>query len=188
MASSADQVHKAKTSMLHSPWGWTMAYGALFVIAGLLALLAPGFTTVALAVLLGWVLLITGIAGIVMGVRAHDVHRRTVDLLYGAVSLVVALFILFDPIAGAASLTLAFAAWLAFRGVVELAAVRRAPPGPSRGTLILIGAVDLLLALLLFLNFPFPAVSVLGVFVGASLLLGGVVTMLAAEQLRRLAA
>jgi uncharacterized membrane protein HdeD (DUF308 family) len=188
MASSANRAFRSQQTAAGSAWGWTMAYGALFVVAGLLALLAPGFTTVALAVLLGWVLLITGIAGIVMGFRSHNARRRNVDFLYGAASLIVALFILFDPVVGAASLTLAFAAWLAFRGVAELAAVRATGPGPSRGTLILIGVVDLVLAFLLAVNFPFPAVSVLGVFVGASLLLAGAVTMLAADQLRRLAA
>jgi uncharacterized membrane protein HdeD (DUF308 family) len=40
------------------------------------------------------------------------------------------------------------------------------------------------LALLLIVSWPFPAVQMLGVFVGLSLLLGGAVTMLAAWQLR----
>jgi uncharacterized membrane protein HdeD (DUF308 family) len=182
MPSTADRT----TSGPGNTWGWTMGCGIVLALAGILSLAAPGFTTVAITVLLGWVLLFTGIAGMVMGLRSHSMHRRWTDILYGAASLLIALFILFDPVAGAASLTLAFGVWLAFRGVVELAGASRAAAGHLRNTLILVGVIDVVLALLLFFNFPFPAVQALGAFVGISLLLGGIVTMLAAYQLRRI--
>lgn len=165
-------------------WEWTMGVGVVLLLAGVLSLAAPGFTTVAITVLLAWVLVFVGIAGIVAGIRSRSVHRRWTDILYGAASLLVGLFILLDPVAGAASLTLVFAVWLAFRGTIELGGARRVGPGPLRGTLIAIGVVDWMLAVMLFLAFPFPAVQMLGVFVGISLLLGGAVTMLAAWQLR----
>jgi uncharacterized membrane protein HdeD (DUF308 family) len=183
MASSIDQQTPASAVIVHR-WEWTMAAGVVLLLAGILSLAAPGLTTVAITVLLAWVLVFVGIAGIVIGIRSRSVHRRWTDILYGVASLLVGLFILLDPVAGAASLTLVFAVWLAFRGTIELGGGRRVGPGRLRGMLIAIGVVDWLLALMLFLAFPFPAVQMLGVFVGISLLLGGAVTMLAAWQLR----
>jgi len=166
-------------------WRWIMACGALLVVAGLLVLAAPGFTTVGMAVLLGWVLLIAGVAGIVMGIRSHSLHRRWADMLHGGASALIGLLLLVFPVAGAATLALAVALWLAFRGAVEIGGSRAAGPGPVRGTLLLVGAMDWLLAFLLIANFPFPAVQMLGIFVGLSLLLGGAATLLAAWQLHR---
>jgi uncharacterized membrane protein HdeD (DUF308 family) len=162
-----------------------MSCGVLLLVAGLMAILAPGFTTVALGVLLGWILLFAGIGGIVAGIRSRSHHRRWTDILYGAASLLIALFILFDPLAGAATLALAFAVWLAFRGSVELGGARVARSGSLRGTLILAGVVNWLLAILLVLAWPFPAVQMLGVVVGVSLLMGGIATVAAAWQIKR---
>jgi uncharacterized membrane protein HdeD (DUF308 family) len=184
MASRIDPQTDPAPDIVAHRWEWTMTAGVVLALAGVLSIAAPGFTTVAITVLLAWVLIFVGIAGIVIGVRSRSVHRRWTDILYGAASLLVGLFILVDPVAGAASLTLVFAVWLAFRGSIELGGARRVGPGRLRGMLIVTGLVDWVLAIMLFLAFPFPAVQMLGVFVGVSLLLGGAVTILAAWHLR----
>lgn len=180
MASTADPLRPHPVNR----WTWTMACGVLLFVAGILCIAAPGFTTAAIAVFLGWILLITGAGSVVLGLRSHGVHRRWSEILYGAGSALVGLLVILDPAAGAASLALLIAFWLAYRGAVSFGAARKAGPGTSRGLLLLIGVVDWVLALLLVLAWPFPAVQMLGVVVGISLLLGGVVTMLAAWQLR----
>ncbi len=180
MASSADPLQPHPVNR----WSWTMACGVLFVLAGILCLAAPGFTTAAIAVLIGWVLLFSGIASVAIGLRSHGMHRRWNEVLYGAGSIIVGLLVILDPVAGAASLALIIAIWLAYRGAVSFGAARVAGPGRTRGSLLLVGVVDWVLALLLVLSWPFPAIQMLGVVVGLSLLLGGAVTMLAAWQLR----
>jgi uncharacterized membrane protein HdeD (DUF308 family) len=182
MATSADPLGRGPHPA--NRWTWTMACGVLLLLAGIFCLAAPGFTTAAIAVLLGWILLFTGIAGVLMGVRSHGSHKRWNEVLYGLGSTLVGLLVIIDPAAGAASLTLLIAIWRVWRGMIDFGAGRVAGPGPVRGMLLGIGAIDWLLALLLLLSFPFPAVQMLGVFVGLSFVLGGVVTMLAAWQLR----
>jgi uncharacterized membrane protein HdeD (DUF308 family) len=161
-----------------------MAHGVLLLVAGIFCLAAPGFTTAAIAVLIVWILLITGVGGVAMGLRSHGSHRRWNEVLYGLGSIIVGLLVIIDPVAGAASLALLVALWLFWRGMVSFGAGRAAGPGPMRGVLLGIGVVDWLLALLLLLSWPFPAVQMLGVLVGISFVLGGAVTILAAWQLR----
>jgi uncharacterized membrane protein HdeD (DUF308 family) len=165
-------------------WGWIMASGVLMLLGGIFSLGAPTATIAAMAVVIGWILLFIGIGGIVLGFRNRTGKLGSHDLLYGIVWTLLGLFILIDPFAGAASLTLAFAIWLLFRGALDFAEARRTAPSPRRGYLLLVGAVDWLLALVLLLNFPLTAVAVLGSVVGLTLLVGGAVTMLAAWQLR----
>ena len=168
-------------------WGWALASGILLVVAGVFALAAPGAATVAFAIFFGWLLLIAGVAGIVMGIRTRSAHERWLDLLYGVASLVLGAVMLIHPIAGALSLTLAFAIFLAFRGAVEIGGALRAGRGQLRTMLIVAGVVNLLLAVLLLTGFPYPAVQAIGLFVGISFLIGGIATIAAAIQLRRLA-
>ncbi|USI73019.1 HdeD family acid-resistance protein [Sphingomonas morindae] len=169
-----------------SAWGWVVASGAVLILAGLAALAAPGAASVAVTLFLGWLLVIAGVAGIVMGLRTRRAHQRSLDLLYGGVSLLVGLIAVFNPIAGAASFALAFALWLGLRGVFELVGASRSA-GSLRTVLILAGLANLLLAVLLIANFPYPALTVLGLFVGLSFLFSGVVSLLAGFQLRRIA-
>lgn len=168
-------------------WGWAMASGIALVLAGLVALSVPGRTTVAIAFFLGWVLVLAGAVGVVMGFRTHLVRRRLIDWLYGASSLAVGGVCLANPRAGAYTVTAAFAFWLVLRGATEFVGAVRAGAGRLRGALVALGLFNWLLAALLLALFPSPAIKAIGLFVGLSLLVGGGMTIAAAWQLRRLA-
>lgn len=167
-------------------WGWTLASGIVLVLAGLFSLAAPLATTVAIAIFFGWLLLIAGIAGIVMGIRTHSRHQRSIDLLYGIASLLIGIVLLDQPLIGAVGITYALAIWLAVRGVAELIAASRTRAGQARWLLGLAGALNLLFAVLLIV-FPLMGAQVFGLLVAISFLVGGIVTIIAATQLRRLA-
>ena len=167
-------------------WGWTLASGIVLVLAGLFSLAAPLATMAAIAIFLGWLLLIAGIAGIVMGIRTRSRHQRSIDLLYGIASALIGIVLLDQPLIGAIGIAYAMAIWLAVRGVAELIAVSRTAPGRVRSLLALAGALNLLFAVLLVV-FPLIGAQLVGLVVAISLLVGGAVTILAAIQLRRLA-
>jgi hypothetical protein len=54
MATAARRMQSHDASMAPNGWRWIMACGGLLVLAGALVLAAPGFTTVGIAVLVGW--------------------------------------------------------------------------------------------------------------------------------------
>ena len=166
-------------------WGWTLASGIVLVLAGMLSLAAPLATTVAIAIFFGWLFLIAGIAGIVMGIRTRSRHQRSIDLLYGIAAALIGIVLLDQPLIGAIGITYALAIWLAVRGVAELIAVSRTAPGRVRTLLALAGAINLLFAVLLIV-FPLMGAQFVGLVVAISFLVGGVVTIIAAVQLRRL--
>jgi uncharacterized membrane protein HdeD (DUF308 family) len=167
-------------------WGWTLASGIVLLLAGIFSLLAPLATVAAFAIFLGWVLLIAGIAGIVMGIRTRSRHARSIDLLYGIVSFVIGMIMLIHPLAGAVGITYVLALWLGLRGVVEIVAALRKSGGHLRSLLLLTGVLNVVLAILL-LAFPLMGAQLFGLFVAVSFLFGGFVTVVAALQLRRLA-
>jgi uncharacterized membrane protein HdeD (DUF308 family) len=187
MATSADTPTVVSIAAPPRAWGWVLASGIVMLAAGIAAFLAPIGTSLVVTIALGWILVIAGVGGIVMGLRARTAHRRSLDLVYGIVSLVAGAVALLEPAGATLALTLAFAFWLAVRGAAELVAASRAGAGRVRSLLLLAGIVNLLLAAALFFSFPYPAIEVIGLFVGLSLLIAGAATVAAAMQLRRLA-
>lgn len=164
--------------------GLLLALGIFLIAGGVLAILLPGATAIAAAVVVGWVLLLVGAAGISMGLRTRRSHGRVSDIVLGVLSIVAGLVILFDPLRGAVSLTFVLSLWLLVRGIMELMGAGRSS-GRLRGLLVLSGIVDLVLAAILFFAFPFPAVQFAGLFVGISLLFRGVTTTMVAATVRR---
>ena len=89
----------------------------------------------------------------------------------------------FDPLSGAISLTVLVAIWLGVRGVMELVVgvrMRRA-----RGLMIVLGIVNILLALYIVATLPWSALTLLDLILGVSFLFGGVTAIAAAAQHRR---
>lgn len=168
-----------------SGWIWLLVLGLLTIACGVLMLFAPGLTTIAVTVLVGWLLLILGIAGIVMGVRSRRASGRGWDIFMGLLSIAAGLFTLFFPLAGALSLTLAVTVWLAVRGVVWIVAAFQSRPGGERVLIAITGVIDLILAVILFLGFPFPAIQFVGIAVGISLIIGGSSTLVTADRVRK---
>jgi uncharacterized membrane protein HdeD (DUF308 family) len=177
----------AEVAALRGGWGWVLAIGILTLLAGIAMLGAPVFTTVAAAIFAGWLLLILGVAGIVIGIRSRRTTGRTWDITMGVLSIAAGLYLLLFPLSGALALTLAVALWLGVRGTLWLAAAFRGGSGGYRALTGVTGVIDLGLAVLLFVGFPYPALGFIGIAIGVSLIFGGVSTIIAALALRRLA-
>ena len=174
------------TQRPQTPWGWLLAFGLLAVILGILLLATPFLTAVAATAFTGLALLILGIAGVVMGLRAVRASRRWADLVLGILAILVGLYAWLYPVPGSFSLTLAIGIWLAVRGIVEIVTIWRVREDQARLLLLVSGVLDLVIAGLLLFTPPALAVSLLGVGVAAAFIAGGVSLVIAALGLRRL--
>ena len=164
-------------------WGWIMAYGILSVLIGIAAFAWPFAATYAATLIVGAFLIAAGGVSIVSGIVAHDHHGRGYAIGFGILSLIIGLVMAFDPLSGAISLTVLVAIWLGVRGVMELLVgvrMRRA-----RGLMIVLGIVNILLALYVVATLPWSALTLLGFILGVSFLFGGVTAIAAAAQHRK---
>jgi uncharacterized membrane protein HdeD (DUF308 family) len=167
-------------------WGWLMAYGVLSIVLGLAAFLEPFVATVAATVVVGVFFLIAGGASIAAGAMGGAREGRAYAILFGLVSLFIGAVMLFDPVSGALSLTLAVAIWLAVRGVMEfLWGVRFAR---HRGWMIALGVVNVLLALVILATISWTALTLPGYILGISFLFAGLVEVTRASNHRKGAA
>jgi uncharacterized membrane protein HdeD (DUF308 family) len=86
-------------------WGWHFVIGSLGIIVGLLTFHAPAITALALVVYVAaWALMI-GASEIVLAVKLRrEIKGEWFLILMGLISIVFAIMLLWNPIAGAAAL------------------------------------------------------------------------------------
>ncbi|KQM40971.1 HdeD family acid-resistance protein [Sphingomonas sp. Leaf10] len=155
-------------------WGWTLAYGIVSVLVGVFAFLAPFPATLAATMVVGFCFLIGGFASLFAGIRNH--HGRGYALLFGALSVVAGGYMLLVPIGGALSLTLMMILWLGARGLMELYVGFRFKR--LRGLMLLLGVINVALAIILYSTVPWSALALPGFILGASFLSGGIVAII----------
>lgn len=133
-------------------WPWLVVDGVLGIIAGIIALVFPGATVVALAIVLGVVLLVQGIVEIVAALRAgHGRPGRWWIGAFGVASVLAGILVLTSPGTGVAVLVIGLLLWFVVTGVNDLfvASSSREHRGwnIAMGVLALLAAVFLLFSL-----------------------------------------
>jgi uncharacterized membrane protein HdeD (DUF308 family) len=153
-------------------WGWILGYGIVSVIIGICAFLWPFAATYAATLVVGTFLIAAGIASIAAGLASRGHEGRWYAIGFGLVSLFIGLTMAFEPMTGALSLTLLVVVWLGLRGAMEIALGARFRRG--RALMIVLGIVNILLALYVLGTLPLSSLTLPGFILGISFLLGGI--------------
>lgn len=107
---------------LRSPWRWLHGVlGLLLIVGGVVALANPVDTFVAIAALVGWLLLIKGIFDVVLALSNRDVDLWWMRLVLGIVELGLAVVVSGNPVRKAVFLIAIVAAGTLIRGITNIA-------------------------------------------------------------------
>jgi uncharacterized membrane protein HdeD (DUF308 family) len=156
-------------------WVAFLIEGIVLMILGAAAIFVPTLATLAIAIFLGWLFLISGVLGIVTTFWLRRAPGFWWSLLSAILGIVVGILLIGWPVSGAISLTLVLTAFFVIEGVLSILFAlehRRALSG-RWGWLVLNGVIDLFLAAVIIAGLPGTAVWVLGLFVGIDLVFGG---------------
>jgi uncharacterized membrane protein HdeD (DUF308 family) len=166
-------------------WKLFLFEGIALVILGLLAIMAPAVASVAATVFFGWILLVSGVAGLLTTFRGRQLPGFGWSLLSAVVGVVAGALLLIWPLQGTLSLTAVLIAFLWIEGVVTImyALEHRSASGRWRWMLAS-GIVDLGLGVLLLAGLPGTALWALGLIVGINMLFGGWALILMALNAR----
>jgi uncharacterized membrane protein HdeD (DUF308 family) len=158
---------------LHAKWGWIVALGVVYVIAGFIALGSMMMATVASVLVVGVMMIIAGVTEVIGAFQMKSWGKFLIWALLG-VLYIVAGFLTFDnPLFAAVLLTLFLGAALIASGVVRLFlafSMKRESPWLW---VALSGAITLLLGLLIVARWPVNSVYILGLFLGIDLIMAG---------------
>ena len=174
---------------LGTHWRLLLAQGVIMVILGVLAVAAPATATLAVDIYVGWLLLISGIVGLVAMFSAKDMPAFMWSLITAALSAAVGALLIWKPAEGALSLTILLTAFFVVEGTFQsvTSIAYRDAMGSTWGWMLASGVADLLLAALIIFGWPTSASWALGLLVGINLITSGWAIAMAAFAGRDLA-
>ncbi|MFI7064840.1 HdeD family acid-resistance protein [Kribbella sp. NPDC050124] len=165
-------------------WKSLLIRGAIGVVFGILAIVWPIETAIALALLWGFWALMDGIGSLIQAFRPESKGGRVWLVLLGVIALVAAFFAIFSPGVAAVTLTWILGIWLIVRGLFELFGAFSSNHVMPRWLLVLNAALSILIGILFVAN-PGAAAVGIAVFLGCVALLWGVVLIVAGLSVRR---
>ena len=176
-ANKADLDHLQSTvaNTLHEHWKLFLTEGTVLFILGLLAIIVPPIATIAVEVLIGWLLLMSGVVGLIATLRMRNAPGRGWSLASAVIGIVAGIVLLAWPLSGAVSLTMILTVFLVLEGVVSIlyALEHKRELSGRWGAMLFSGGVDLLLAGIIFAGLPGTAAWAIGLLVGINLVFGG---------------
>ena len=185
--SDRSTMQDAIESALGAHWRLILFHALILLVLGAIAIAAPVAATIAVDVFVGWLFLFSGITGLIAMLSAKKLPAFLWSLITAALSVALGILLVWKPVQGAISLTLALTAFLAAEGIfqsVTSVAYRKVMSG-SWGWMLVSGIADLLLAAIIILGWPITAVWSLGLIVGVNLISSGwalVMTALAGRK------
>jgi uncharacterized membrane protein HdeD (DUF308 family) len=187
--SRLEGVQAAVAASLHLHWRAFLIEGIVLLILGLFAIVIPNVATLAVEVFIGWVLLLSGVVGLITTFRMRSAPGFGWSLLSAVIAIAAGVILLAWPLSGVLSLTLILTAFLTIEGVASIMMALTHRHGFSaRWALLLVsGLVDLFLAALIFLGLPATAAWAIGLLVGINMVFGGSALISMALQARSLA-
>ncbi len=176
-------------------WGWFALRGGLLIVLGLVALVFPGPTLFASALIFAAVSFADGVASVLSGIRgARNSNERWWTLiLSGVLGIVVGAAFLFFPFVSTLALTftaiLLIAGYAMTTGVLQIiAAWRLRQEIEGEWLLMTAGALGVLLGIalvILLLVAPAPTLLVLAWLIGIWALASGISLLMLALRLRK---
>src|SRR6266403_2823835 len=150
---------------LRHKWGWFLALGIALIILGTIALTIMPAATIATVMVLGWLMMFSGVVEAIHGFQVRGWRGVVLHLVAGVLGIVVGLLIVTHPIAGALAWTMLFASFFTVIGMFRLMTAIRLK-FPHWGWAVFDGAITLLLGILLFANWPLSGLWFLGFSIG----------------------
>jgi uncharacterized membrane protein HdeD (DUF308 family) len=170
-----DRFQSSVANSLHAHWRLFLIEGIVLSVLGLLAIIVPPLATIAVEVVIGWLLLMSGIVGLIATLRTRGAPGFGWSLLSAILGIVAGIVLLGWPLSGALSLTMILTAFLVIEGVVSIlyALEHKRELSGRWGAMLFSGVIDLFLAGIIFAGLPGTAAWAIGLLVGINLVFGG---------------
>jgi len=152
---------------------WFMIFGILLMILGVIAIAFPFLTTIAAKTFLGWLFLVGGIVQMVHAFSTQRWGQFFLNLLVGAIYVIVGGWLAFFPLAGIIALTALLAAMFVVQGALEAGMAFRMRPQAGWGWMLVSGIIAIVAGLLIFAKLPSSAIWAVGLLVGINMVSSG---------------
>ncbi len=162
-----------------------LVQGVLLVAGGILAIVYPVVSSVAVVVLLGWLLILSGLVQGIGLLGARQVPYFWLQLISVILGVLIGILFLRDPAQGLLTVTLLIIVFFMIEGISKIVFALTIRPFPNWGWVLASGLVGIALSLILWASLPVTAIWLIGLLLGIELISVGAAITYLAWQVRR---
>jgi uncharacterized membrane protein HdeD (DUF308 family) len=175
-------------SPLRAKSGWIVALGVVYLIAGFIALGSVVFATVATVLVVGIMMIISGVAEVINAFQLKSWGKFLLWVLLGLLYIFAGFVTFENPLLAAAVLTLMLGFALVASGIMRLILAFSMKEGTPWLWVVLSGLITLALGAIILLHWPVSGLYILGIFLGIDLVFAGVSWICVGLGLRKISA
>jgi uncharacterized membrane protein HdeD (DUF308 family) len=164
---------------------WSIFMGVITAALGVFLIVYPLATAAITTVLLGWALVLVGIAQFVFALHSQTIGKFFLKILLGVLYGVAGIVMAFFPIEGLAALTVILGILLLAYAGVATATAFQVRPVEGWGWFLFDAAVSLLIGILILAKWPSSSFWAIGTLVGVAVLMGGISRIMIAAKIRK---
>lgn len=150
-----------------------MILGILTVLFGFFAMMTPLMTGVAIAMMIGFLLIFAGVARTVFAFKAKSWGTGILVFLLGLLTLVAGFYMVTRPGVALTALTLFLAAYFVVDGIFEIIEAFDFKPIDGWGWMLFSGIVSIILGIMIWRRWPASSAVVIGILIGIKLIFAG---------------
>jgi len=163
---------------------WSIAMGTLTAVLGVFLVIYPFATAMITTVLLGWILVLVGIAQFVFALHTQTVGNFSLKVVLGILYAIAGLALAFLPIEGVIVLTGVLGTLLLIQAGMLTVTAFQMKPLDGWGWFLADAIASLLLGILIFVKWPNSSMWAIGTLVGVAVLVGGISRIMLAAKIR----
>lgn len=157
----------------HAHRGWSIAWGVLLIVVGILALLMPEIAAMATVLTFAWLMIFAGAVELIHSFQTRHGAGFGWELVAGVITLALGLLVLFFPIAGIATLALWIGILIFAGGIVRLIFAFRVRPAKGWVWVLVDGILSIVIGGLIAWGWPGSSIAFIGLLTGFWLLFSG---------------
>jgi uncharacterized membrane protein HdeD (DUF308 family) len=158
---------------LHAKWGWIVALGVVYLVAGIIALGSVVNATEAAVWVVGIMMIISGVAEVINALQIKSWARFLFWLVLGILYIFAGFIAFENTLLTALWLTLILGAALVASGVVRVFLGFNMRGGSSWVWVVISGLITLLLGVIILAHWPYSGLYALGIILGVDLVFAG---------------
>ena len=165
---------------------YLMLTGIVLIAFGVVAVILPALAGTTVVMVIGGLLLVAGVVQFVQGLRMGSWLRKLLPVILGTITTICGIAVLAHPFFGLKVLALILAIFFFVEGAWKIAA--SFSYRPARGWLAMLasGVLALVLAILIWRQWPLSGLWAVGILVGVDLLMTGASMVALAITMRKI--
>ncbi|MGR9117185.1 MAG: HdeD family acid-resistance protein [Gammaproteobacteria bacterium] len=168
-----EKIQRQMSLYLQKHWRFFLTEGVVFILLGLCAIILPQLFTLALTVILGWLILLGGLVLVFRTLVFRQMPGFSIWFFIGILQVLVGYLLLVNPAQGALTLTVLLMLLFFLEGLAKITAALLMRPLPHWEWLFFSGFTALVFAIVVWIGFPWTGQWLLGLLLGVNMIFLG---------------